>query len=57
MFKKGDYVYIIFSDGHKEKGQIINVLDTNFYNYVVNTKIYDKDTEIYCNEKDLVKYD
>lgn len=57
MFKKGDYVYVIFSDGHREKGRIIDILDTDSYNYIVNIKVYDKDTEIYCNKKDLVKYD
>lgn len=57
MFKKGDYVYVIFSDGHREKGQIIDILNTDSYNYIVNVKVYGKDTEVYCNEKDLLKYD
>lgn len=57
MFKKGDYVYVIFSDGHRKKGRIIDILNTDSYDYVVNVKVYDKDTDVYCNEKDLVKYD
>ena len=57
MFKKGDYVYVIFSDGHREKGQIIDILNTETYNYIVNVKVFGKDTEIYCNEKDLIKDD
>ena len=57
MFKKGDYVYVVFSDGHREKGQIIDILNTDSYNYIVNVKVYGKDTEVYCNEKDLLKYD
>lgn len=57
MFNIGDYVYIRFSDRSIKKGQIVDILNTESFNYVVRTTVYDKECNIYCNEKDLTKYD
>ena len=57
MIKIGDQVKVIFSDMHTEVGQVKDILNTSDYQYVVTIKIYGKDADIYCNEKDLVKYD
>lgn len=53
MIKKNDLVKVRFSDGHTQEGIVTSVDPAQEYGYVVNIKVFGKDTPIYCRECDL----
>jgi len=47
-FKVGDLVWIYFSDGHRQEGIVREVPSGESPYYRVETKVWDKDTNVYC---------
>ena len=52
MLKVNDKVLIHFSH-HTQEGIIRSIDPSQEYGYVVETKVYGKDTEVYCRASDL----
>ena len=51
--KLGDLVNIHFSDGHTQEGIVREVPDGSSVYYRVETKVWDKTTNIYCTRDQI----
>lgn len=53
MIQPKDLVIVTFSDGHTQEGTVVSIDREQEYGYIVNIKVYGKDSLIYCRESDL----